>query len=180
MDPYLAEINIFAGTFAPQGWALCNGQTMSIANNTALFSLIGTMYGGDGQTTFILPDLRGRVPVGTGQGAGLPTVNLGERAGTEGLNLTVANLPMHTHVPTTVVSTNAGTGSTNAPAGAYWGNANVNVYSKVTDGTLMNAKAVQITSTSAVAGASKPVSNVQPYLAMNYIIAVEGIYPSRN
>src|SRR4051812_4210500 len=96
-EPFLAEIVMFAGNFAPRGWAFCNGQILSIAQNTALFSLLGTTYGGNGQTTFSLPDFRGRSPVGTGQGPGLATIDLGEVSGAEAVTLLTTQMPVHTH-----------------------------------------------------------------------------------
>src|SRR6478672_10112699 len=96
-EPFLAEIIMFAGNFAPRGWAFCQGQILSIAQNTALFSLLGTTYGGNGQTTFALPDLRGRVPVGTGQGPGLSNYDLGQVSGSESVTLTVSQMPAHNH-----------------------------------------------------------------------------------
>src|SRR4051812_19628298 len=99
-EPFLAEIMIFAGNFAPRGWAFCNGQILSIAQNTALFSLLGTTYGGNGQTTFALPDLRGRVPIGVGQGPGLSSISLGEVGGTENVTLLTTQMPMHDHTAT--------------------------------------------------------------------------------
>lgn len=100
MEGYIAQIILFAGTFAPRGWAFCQGQILSISQNTALFSLLGTTYGGNGQTTFALPDLRGRAPIGTGQGPGLSSISLGQMAGTENVTLLITQLPAHTHTVT--------------------------------------------------------------------------------
>lgn len=181
MDPTLGEVKLFAGNFAPVSYAICNGQLLSIAENNALFALIGTTYGGDGQVTFALPDLRGRIPVGAGQGPGLSPVYIAQQWGTENISLTSASMPMHSHVLQSAnVVVNASTGSGDNPAGAYWGTANSNVYSESTDNTLLAADAIQPTIICNTTGAGQPFSNMQPYLAMNYIIAVEGIFPSRN
>jgi microcystin-dependent protein len=180
MDPTLSEIRIFAGNFAPLSWAFCNGALMSIAENTALFSLLGTTYGGDGQTTFGLPDLRGRVPVGTGQGAGLSFYDLGEVSGSESITLITTQMPAHSHVATATVAlravTNAG-GTQNNPGGGYSSIAAGDVYNVNHNGV---GGASPFTLTIGIAGGSQPHDNMMPYLAMNYIIAVEGIYPSRN
>lgn len=172
MDPLLASIIIFAGNFAPRGWALCQGQILSIAQNTAVFSLIGTTYGGNGVTTFALPDLRGRVPIQQGQGPGLSDYVLGEVAGTETTTLTLNNLPQHNH---SLIATSEA-GSTSAPAGAYLGNTGALDKEYNISGTqvAMNAGAIGL------AGGSQPFQNLQPYLAINFIIALEGIFPSRN
>lgn len=165
-QPFLGEIILFAGNFAPRGWAFCNGQILAIAQNQALFSLLGTTYGGNGQTTFALPDLRSRVPVHAGQGPGLSDYALGQNGGTETVTLLVSELPQHTHRQP---ATN-GEQTTNRPDGAL--PAAGGVYGEVSDGSLL-------TQTSP-AGGSQPHNNVQPYLTLNYIIALEGIFPSRN
>lgn len=181
IDPYLANVTIFAGNFAPRSWMFCWGQLLSIAEYDALFSLIGTTYGGDGQTTFALPDLRSRIAVHTGTGAGLDTIVLGQLAGTENVSLLSNNLPGHTHpvISTTgnmPVSSNAGTLSTpagNVPALFAGGN----LYNTTGTG---NMGATPVNANSGIAGQSLPFSIGAPALALNYIIAVEGIYPSRN
>ena len=172
MDPLLASILIFAGNFAPKGWAFCNGQLLAINQNQALFALLGTTYGGNGQTTFALPDLRGRVPIHFGQGPGLSNYDLGQAGGAENTTLTVNNLPAHNHP---LHATSEG-GSTSAPAGAYLGNTGAldREYNISGTSVTMNAGAIGAT------GASQPFSNVQPYLAINFIIALQGIFPSRN
>jgi microcystin-dependent protein len=183
MEGYIAEIRLFAGNFAPRGWAFCNGQILSIAQNTALFSLLGTTFGGNGQTTFALPDLRGRVAVGPGQGPGLPSVNLGQMAGAPTHTLIITEMPAHNHVAQVAVrsfdNSLGGTGDTDTTAGHFWASS-VGVgelYSTTTNAT-MNSTAVQ--TTIGVAGGSQPHNNMQPYLGVNYIICMEGIYPSRN
>ncbi len=172
MDPLLASIILFAGNFAPRGWALCQGQILSISQNTALFSLLGTTYGGDGQTTFALPDLRGRVPIQQGQGPGLSNYDLGQVSGSETITLTTNNLPSHNH---SLLATSEA-GSVSVPAGAYLANTGALDKEYNTSGTLvaMNAGAVGVT------GGSQPFDNIQPYLALNFIIAMQGIFPSRN
>jgi len=172
----IAEIRLFAGNFAPRGWAFCQGQILSIAQNTALFSLLGTTYGGNGQTTFALPDLRGRVPVGTGQGPGLPSVNLGEMAGAPTHTLISTEMPAHNHTAQATGVSSAG--NTTAPGGAAWAGSTArdNVYSTSAPNTPMAANTVSV----GLAGGSQPHNNMQPYLGMNYIIALEGVYPSRN
>jgi microcystin-dependent protein len=171
-QPFLAAIFLFAATFAPRGYAFCNGQLLSIAQNTALFALIGTTYGGNGTTTFALPDFRGRVPIHPGQGPGLSNYTLGQLSGSENTTLLVSNLPQHNH---SLVATSEA-GSTSDPTGAYLGNTGALDREYNTSGTLvnMNAGAVGLT------GGAQPFNNLQPYLAVNFIIALEGIFPSRN
>jgi microcystin-dependent protein len=177
-EPFIGEVIMFAGNFAPRGWAFCAGQILSIAQNTALFSILGTTYGGNGQTTFALPDLRGRVPVGVGQGPGLPAVSLGEVSGSPTQTLLITQLPAHGHI----LRANANNANDSLPANAYPaaaviptdGNKSVSAYNSATDGTTMNPNAIAPT------GGNQPFSLMQPYLGMNYIIALEGIFPSRN
>lgn len=173
MDPLLASILLFAGNFEPRGWAYCDGRLLSISQNTAVFSLLGTTYGGDGRTTFALPDLRGRTPIGAGQGPGLSNVILGEAGGVESTTLTINQMPQHTHTlgaqtaaGDTSDPTNALPANTGALDREYKGNTTANA--------TMNASAIGIS------GGSQPFSIRNPYLGMNYIIALEGIFPSRN
>lgn len=173
-DPFIAEIRMFAGNFAPRGWAFCEGQLLPISANTALFSLIGTTYGGDGRTNFALPDLRGRVPVGVGTGPGLSPTRLGELSGSENATLTTANLPSHTHSVT--ATTAAGTSNTpggNVPAGTGLFD---NEYAVPTDGSATTMHPSMIGNT----GGSQSFSIEQPSLGMHYIIAIFGVFPSRN
>ena len=180
-EPYLANITIFGGNFAPLQWAFCNGQLLSIAENTALFALIGTTYGGDGQTTFALPDLRSRVAIHSGQGPGLSNYVLGEMSGTESVTLISTNLAPHNHAPIGItgspgVSTSGGNlpnPVNNVPALAP-----NQVYADSPDGSGLGPSN-SLTST-AIAGNNQPFSILSPYLAMNYIICVEGIFPSRS
>ena len=183
MEGTIAEIRMFAGNFAPQAWAFCQGQILSIAQNTALFALLGTTYGGNGQTTFALPDFRGRSPFHTGQGPGLPNIDLGEQSGSASVTLLITNLPAHSHTLTPTNVTVGGkaerAGTTSSPSGNYHsilvGN---NAYSNTTDGDLaaVNNSAVTLGMT----GGSQPFSNRSPYLGMNFIICLQGIFPSRN
>ena len=167
-EPFIAQIMMFGGNFAPRGWALCNGQILPIAQNTALFSLLGVTFGGNGQTTFALPDLRGRVPVHPGQGPGLSNVGLGQSAGQETVTLTQNEAPQHNHG---VAASNGGA-TASRPAGSFL--AAGGSYATASDGTTMNPGMV------GVAGGSQPHENRQPYLGVNFIIALEGIFPSRN
>lgn len=178
MEAYIGSIILFAGNFAPRGWAFCQGQILSIAQNTALFSLLGTTYGGNGQTTFALPDLRGRAPIGQGQGPGLPNITLGEMAGSPTTTLLITNMPAHNHVATASVSAAAdGRASSDSPADAYL-DSGTQLYTNQSDGTKMNAGMVSVQI--GIAGGNQPFSIQDPYLGMNYIICMEGIFPSRN
>ena len=188
MEGTIAEIRMFAGNFAPRGWAFCQAQTLSIAQNTALFSLLGTTYGGDGQTTFVLPDFRGRVGDGTGAGPGLPNVQLGEVAGSNTVTLTSANLPSHNHAAALNASTVAAT--TQSPvAGAVLGRAKDDtgtavpfIYAPSGSATSVALGSTSVTTglTGGVTGGAQPFSSMQPYMGMNFIICLEGIYPSRS
>jgi microcystin-dependent protein len=169
--PYLGNIMLFAGNFAPRGWVFCHGQLLSIANDSALFALLGTTYGGDGQNTFAVPDLRSRVPIHQGTGPGLSTYVMGQQAGTETVTLTSNQIPFHTH-PVAVSSNTATTGTPSA--GVTLGVAAAEIYIADTADGLMNAQSIGLT------GGSQPHDNIQPYLALNYVIATEGIFPSRN
>ena len=167
-DPYLGEIRLFAGNFAPVNWALCQGQLLSIAENDALYNLIGTTYGGDGQSIFALPDLRGRVPVHQGQGPGLSQRTMGALVGTESVTLTTGQLPAHTHPlhATTAAAT------ITTPAGALLATTTADSYGPGPATTPMAAGAV------GPAGGAQPHDNMAPTLTVNYIISLVGIYPS--
>lgn len=178
MDGYIAQIVLFAGNFAPRYWAFCNGQILAITQYTALFSLLGTTYGGNGQTTFALPDLRGRVPVGPGQGPGLSIISLGEVGGTELTTLTVNNMPAHNHTVTVTPRAVSEAGDTSNPAGAYLANSGALDREFKASGTFVNMGAAAVNS--GIAGGSQPFSIRNPYLGMNYIICLTGIFPSRN
>lgn len=173
--PFIAQITIFAGNFAPRSWALCAGQILSIAQNTALFSLVGTIYGGNGTTTFGLPDLRGRMPIGWGQGPGLSNYSQGEMAGTETVTLVTSNLPAHSHTATAAVKAGDQAATDSVPTGNYL--ADGNQYTG-TQNTTMKSDMVAVTVNPT--GSNAPVNNMPPFLAITYIIALQGIYPSRN
>jgi microcystin-dependent protein len=164
-NPYVGEIRLFAGNFAPQGWAFCSGQLLAISQNDVLFQLIGTTYGGDGQQTFALPDLRGRVPVHQGSG-----FVIGQMAGSETITLTQNQIPGHTHVP----RANTAAASVTAPGGAVLAATSVNSYGPGPATVDMAAQAI------APAGGSQPHENMAPTLALSYIISLFGIFPSQN
>jgi microcystin-dependent protein len=164
-QPFIGEIRLFGFTFPPRNWVFCNGQLLPIAQNTALFSLLGTTYGGNGTTNFALPDLRGRVPIGAGTGPGLSSVAQGQTLGTETVILTSAEMPSHSHA----IQASSGRATTNRPTGAF--QAAGNSYS-LTAGVAAGP--------SASAGSGQAHPNVQPSLGMNFAIALQGIFPSRN
>lgn len=187
MEPFIGQIIMFGGNFAPRGWAFCDGQLLAISSHSALFSILGTTYGGDGRTTFGLPELRGRVAVhsGNGPGPGLQQMKLGQKGGSATTTLNLANLPAHTHTAT-VNSTlklraSSATGNTDDPDGSTLaggldsyvsGNADVDLNSSMLNGGVT----VQNSST----GSGKAFNNMQPYQGVNYIIALVGTYPSRS
>ena len=173
-EPFVAEIRIFAGNFAPRGWAFCNGQLLPVAQNTALFSLIGTTYGGDGRTTTALPNLKGRAPMHPGRGPGLTSRRLGQKGGVESVTLTEAQMPTHAH-------TLRGTNDTGDQGSFTDGNV---ILGRSGGGTLYQTNTTQnLVSLNAgtlqVSGGSQAQNNLQPYLAINFIIALVGLYPSR-
>jgi microcystin-dependent protein len=174
-SPFIAEIKMCGYNFAPRGYAFCNGQILPIAQNTALFALVGTTYGGNGTTTFGLPDLQGRSPLGPGQGPGLSTYVLGQASGTPTVTLLSTEMPAHTHLP----QGNSTGGDSTTPASKIWAaNAATRspqpLYSVGTPNTGMNASAI------ASAGGNSPHQNQQPYLAISFIIALQGVFPARN
>lgn len=180
MDEYIGVIKLFAGPYAPQNYALCNGQIMSIAQNQALFAVIGTLYGGNGTSTFALPNLMGRVAVGAGNGAGLPSVTPGQAAGNATVTLLAANMPMHTHseqfanVPAT---TNDPTGNVPAQIVVKDGDGNALMSAGYAPPSALVPSAPQAIG---AAGGSQPLNVMPPYLGMNYIICVNGLFPSRS
>lgn len=180
IDPYLATVTIFAGNFAPRSWMFCNGQLLAISNYSALFALIGTTYGGDGQTTFALPDLRGRRANHQGQGPGLSYYSIGQAAGSESSTLLTVNLPAHNHVVTAL--TGSPQASTDITGTSTPGNTVVPAAGQMIYGKDEGYKMGPYTgNTNTIpSGSNQPISLIGPYLAMNYIIAVEGIFPSRN
>jgi len=167
-EPFIGQIILFAGDFAPRGYGLCNGQLLPIAQNTALFSLLGTTYGGNGVTTFALPDLRSRVPMHVGQGTGLSNRTLGEAAGQEAVSLSQAQGPQHSHAAT-ASSSNATSSRPGNGVPAAGG-----AYAATGDGTTMSPGFI------GESGGGQPHDNMQPYLGLNFVIALEGIYPSRS
>lgn len=170
--PFLGQIMLTPYNFAPQGWAFCNGQLLSIIQNTALFNLIGTTYGGNGIATFALPDLRGRTPIAAGQGIGLIPYNLGDRAGAESVVITVSEMPAHNHsVPCSTARGNSATPT----AGAVWAasSGRDNNYSSATPDSTLAPGAI------AAYGGSQPHENRPPFLTLNYCIALQGIFPTR-
>lgn len=178
MEGYIGEIRIFSGNFAPLGWAFCSGALYGIEQYTAAFSILGNTYGGDGRTTFAVPDLRGRVAVGTGQAAGLSPINLGEMGGTETVTMTTAQMPAHTHTASATIAFPcfSDEGNTASPAGNIPA-ASPAAYSTQAPDTFISPAAT--TGSLSPAGMGMPFSIVQPVLATNYIICLEGIYPSR-
>lgn len=168
-DPFVAEIRIVPFNFAPKGWAFCDGQLLPLSQNTALFSLLGTTYGGNGKSNFALPDMQGRAPMHPGQGPGLSLHDLGETSGSETVTLLQSEIPAHSHQA-------FGSGvdaSTTSPAGASWAG------SEFGDSLRRPASGTFGDSALAVAGGDQPHNNLQPYLTMNFIIALQGVYPPR-
>jgi len=170
-DQFLGEIRTFAGNFAPAGWALCQGQLLAIAENDALFTLIGTTYGGDGQTTFALPNLASRIPIHQGTGPGLTPRTMGEADGNETVTLSAQQMPAHNHA---AIGSSTGANKL-SPVGSFWSTdpgGNTAAYSNAA-GSQMAGAAIGNT------GGGQPHDNVQPFLVINYIIALEGIFPSQ-
>lgn len=171
-EPYIGEIRMFAGNFAPRGWSYCDGQLLAVSQNDALFSLLGTVYGGDGRTTFGLPDLRGRIPIHQGTGPGLSERRIGAKAGAEQVTLTTNQLPSHTHA----LTGNTQAGSEGSPDQAMPAQSTVGVYIRSPQpASVKPLKSDSLTNT----GSSQPHSNLMQTLAIHYIIALVGIYPSR-
>ena len=173
-DPFIAEIRIFPFNFAPQGWAWCHGQLLPISQNTALFSLLGTTYGGDGRSSFALPDLQGRTAMHPGQGPGLSDRFLGESAGRDTVTLTTSEIPAHTHT----MKANPDFADVQSPSAqrTLARSQNANAY-KAPAGQPKTDLSAQA---SAPAGGDQPHNNLQPYLTMNFNIALQGVYPSRS
>lgn len=172
-EPFIAEVRIFAGNFAPRGWAFCDGQLLPIAQNTALFSLIGTIYGGDGRTTTALPNLQGRAPMHPGRGPGLSPRQLGQRTGVETMGLSEAQIPAHSHTLRSAAA-RAGTGT---PTGnAFNRSVGEMAYQDNTSANLVDMNSAMLATT----GGGQAHNNMQPYLVLNFIIALQGLYPSRS
>lgn len=175
-NPFVAEIRIFAGSFAPVGWALCNGQLMPISQNTALFSLLGTTYGGNGTSNFALPNLQGCTPIGAGQGPGLSLRDLGETAGEQTVTLLTTEMPAHSHAAMAATS-----GGQDSPAGNSWGESKLgktplNVYAA----NNANTNVPMSPSALSIAGGSQPHNNMPPFLGLTFIIALQGVFPARS
>lgn len=173
-EGFLGEVKMFAGNFAPRSWAFCDGQLLAISSNSALFSILGTTYGGDGRTTFALPDLRSRVPVGPRQGPGLSDYRLGQRGGQESVTLNVNQIPAHSHA--TQVRADTSVAITDRPEGGFLARnaAATPQYGDDPNTTLDNAS-INVNNT----GGNQPHTNVQPFLSINYIICIQGTFPSR-
>jgi microcystin-dependent protein len=172
MDPFISEIRMLSFYFAPKGWAQCNGQLLAIAQNTALFSLLGTTYGGDGRTTFGLPDLRGRAPIhfGTDTTGGGGNFVLGQMGGQENVTLNSTQMPVHSHV----VTASSTVQDTASPSNAYPGGGGLALYQAQSNPVALAPQAV------GTAGGNTPHSNLPPYLTVNFCIATQGVFPSRN
>ena len=179
-EPVLAGVDLFAANFAPRGFSLCQGQPVQVSQQNALFALLGTTYGGDGHTVFNLPDLRGRSPVGTGQGAGRSEYSIGDTGGTETVSLTTAEMAAHTHGLSADLPVSRSQADSRSPNGALLaqqpsGSDGVDIYA--TGGT---GGSMAVEGTIAQRGGGQPHDNMAPYLALNYVIAMQGIFPSRN
>jgi microcystin-dependent protein len=189
---YIGEIILFAGNFAPRSTVYCNGQLLSIAQNTALFSILGTTYGGDGRTTFGIPDLRGRVALHPGTGPGLSTRKLGQRSGTETNSLNLNQLAAHTHIATMQneggisipVNTTSGDEDEQSPGAGVLANTGSDSYSSSGSNGVYSGAAIPVTGASSIqvgqTGAGQPINNMQPFLGLNYIICTQGAFPSRS
>ena len=187
MEPFIGMIVMFGGNFAPRGWALCDGTLLSISQYQALFSILGTTYGGDGRTTFALPPMRGRVPMHAGSGPGLTTRRLGEKSGVENVTLNTNQIPSHTH-GITITEANLNVvredGNTAEPAGAVIANVSPDTNMAYNNASLPDATAkagsISVAASATHTGGSQHHTNMQPYLVVNFIIALQGTYPSRN
>ena len=172
-DPFVAEIKIFAGNFAPRSYAFCDGQLLQVSQNTALFSLLGTTYGGDGRTTFGLPNLQGRAPMHPGSGPGLASRRLGEKGGAETVTLTEAQIPSHNHP----IHGSTGEKDSNTPAGNAFGTDELGDSYRDTDNVNMKSGSGGALAST---GGGQAHNNLQPYLTLNFIIALQGTFPSRS
>ncbi|WP_299209575.1 tail fiber protein [uncultured Dokdonia sp.] len=180
MNPFIGEIVMFGGNFAPRQWAFCDGQLLAISSNTALFSILGTTYGGDGRTTFALPDLRGRVPIHPGHGPGLSTYRLGEQGGKEQEVLTIATMPTHNHIAASDTTGHVGDNNNeDEPDGNFVGTGQI-FSSAAAAGSTLSGAAVTTANTMSNTGSGQGFSIVEPFGTANYIIALFGVYPSRN
>lgn len=180
MNPFIGEIVMFGGNFAPRQWAFCDGQLLAISSNTALFSILGTTYGGDGRTTFALPDLRGRTPIHPGHGPGLSTYRLGEIGGKEQETLTIATMPTHTHQAASDTNVNVSEDSGEDEPGDNFLGAGSVYSSTATAGAALNGGAVTTASSLQNVGSGQSFPIIKPFGTANYIIALFGVYPSRS
>lgn len=181
-EPFIGEVKLFGFNFAPKGYSTCQGQILAIAQNSALFSLLGTTYGGNGTTTFALPDLQGRVPIGQGQGPGLPYYSMGERAGTPNITLLTSNIPPHVHTMNSAkvqIKASSATAGEQSPDGTFPATTGAPAYADAATSNIFTGGAM-VTGTSDVTGGGQPFSIMNPYVCMNYSIAIYGIFPSRN
>ena len=180
MNDYIGEIRLFAGNFAPRNWAFCDGRLLPISSYTALFSILGTQYGGDGRTTFALPDLRGRVPLGPGQGPGLTSRQQGQASGAEQATLNANQIPAHTHSATATAHGSTSPGDQSSPQNNYpaAGSDGGPSFFGASQDAQLGAGAVQAQLQNT--GGGQGHENLQPWLAINYIICLQGLYPSRN
>lgn len=178
MDGFLGEIRLFAPNFSPKNWAFCRGQLLAINQNQALFSLLGTYYGGDGRTNFALPNLIGRSAIGVGTGQS--TYNLGDNTGSTTNTITIAQLPAHTHALTGTLAlpANSATGNQQSPVAGYFASDGTQKYDAQQDGVTMQPATLNLTVSTV--GSSIAIPNMMPYLALNYIICLAGVFPSRN
>lgn len=175
-EPFTAEIRIFAGNFAPRSWAFCDGQLLPISQNTALFSLIGTTYGGDGRTTTALPNMQGRAPMHPGRGPGLTSRRLGQKVGVSEVTLTQAQMPNHSHTQTAFPGSRTGRGNSDTVAESQLAFAQSGNHFATSPSGNVSMSSDSISGN----GGSQPHNNLQPYLGMNFIIALQGLYPSRS
>ncbi len=174
MDPFIAQILMFGGNFAPRGWAFCDGQLLPISSYSALFSILGTTYGGDGRTTFGLPDLRGRAPIHAGNGPGLSSRRLGEKGGQENVVLQTSQMPPHNHTASATVAVSTGVGDEGSPTGVLA--AHSGAFTEDGNGAQLGGVSTTVNNT----GGGQSHNIMQPFLGVNYIIALVGVFPSRS
>ena len=178
-EPFIGEIRMFGGSFAPRNWIFCDGQTLQISNFPALFALFGATYGGDGRNTVGIPDMRGRAPMHAGQGTGLTTRRLGERGGAETVTLTANQIPIHTHTATSTLHATSTDGTVIDPTGAVLADdGRDRIYNTQAPDVTMSSDAITTTISNAGGGGAHP--NMQPYTVVNFILATDGIFPSRS
>lgn len=184
-EGFIGEVKLFAGNFAPRGWAFCDGQLLAISSNTALFSILGTMYGGDGRSTFALPDLRSRTPIGVGTGPGLSTIQQGERGGQENITLTALELPSHNHGLSTAtldvkIGVNNENGESSTPAGEVIAGGRDAYIDEVGSNQFLGGVTSSLTGNTTNSGSNRSFDNRNPFLGIRYIICLNGLFPSRN